>query len=99
MTSTYSIGSLSSLASLLSATLYQGILIGTTISGISDHWYIYIYIPYTDAAGMLLHINGEFTMEKLKSSLSFLATQIEKYPGGDHSNVTCYYRQHICPVD
>ena len=46
---------------------------------------------------MLLHIKGEFTMEKLKSSLSFLATQIEKYPGGDHSNVTCYYRQHICP--
>jgi hypothetical protein len=24
---------------------------------------------YADAAGMLLHINGKFTMEKLKSSL------------------------------
>ena len=27
-----------------------------------------IYTPYTDAAGMLLHINGKFTMRKLKSS-------------------------------
>ena len=28
-----------------------------------------IYTPYTGAAGMLLHINGKFTMGKLKSSL------------------------------
>ena len=28
-----------------------------------------IYTPYAGAAGMLLHINGKFTMEKLKSSL------------------------------
>jgi hypothetical protein len=28
-----------------------------------------IYTPYAGAAGILLHINGKFTMEKLKSSL------------------------------
>jgi hypothetical protein len=28
-----------------------------------------IYTPYADAAGILLHINGKFTMRKLKSSL------------------------------
>ena len=28
-----------------------------------------IYTPYAGAAGMLLRINGKFTMEKLKSSL------------------------------
>jgi hypothetical protein len=28
-----------------------------------------IYTPYAGAAGLLLHINGKFTMEKLKSSL------------------------------
>jgi hypothetical protein len=28
-----------------------------------------IYTPYAGAAGMLLHINGKFTMGKLKSSL------------------------------
>jgi hypothetical protein len=28
-----------------------------------------MYTPYAGAAGMLLHINGKFTMEKLKSSL------------------------------
>jgi hypothetical protein len=27
------------------------------------------YTPYAGAAGMLLHINGKFTMGKLKSSL------------------------------
>jgi hypothetical protein len=45
------------------------ILIGTTSSGISYQLrYIYI-VPYAGAAGMLLHINGKFTMGKLKSSL------------------------------
>jgi hypothetical protein len=28
-----------------------------------------IYTPYAGAAGMLLHMNGKFTMGKLKSSL------------------------------
>jgi hypothetical protein len=28
-----------------------------------------IYTPYTGAAGLLLHINGKFTMGKLKSTL------------------------------
>jgi hypothetical protein len=28
-----------------------------------------IYIPYASAAGMLLHMNGKFTMVKLKASL------------------------------
>jgi hypothetical protein len=28
-----------------------------------------IYTPYSGAAGVLLHINGKFTMGKLKSSL------------------------------
>ena len=31
-----------------------------------------IYTPYAGVAGMLLHINGKFTMGKLKSSLLFL---------------------------
>jgi hypothetical protein len=30
---------------------------------------ILVYTPYADAAGMLLHINGNFPMGKLKSSL------------------------------
>jgi hypothetical protein len=28
-----------------------------------------IYTPYAGAAGMFLHINGKFSMRKLKSSL------------------------------
>jgi hypothetical protein len=46
--------------------------IGFTSSGISyqlRYIYIYIYTPYAGAAGMLLHINGKFTVGKLKSSL------------------------------
>jgi hypothetical protein len=51
---------------LLTATLYQGMHdwnhklwnIGSTE--------IYIYTPYAGAAGMLLHINGKFTMGKFK---------------------------------
>jgi hypothetical protein len=44
------------------------ILIGTTSSEISYHLRD-IYTPYAGATGMLLHINGKFTMEKLNSSL------------------------------
>jgi hypothetical protein len=55
---------------LLAATLYQEILIGTTNSGIS-YQLREIYITYADAAGMLLNINGKFTMGKLKSSHYF----------------------------
>jgi hypothetical protein len=50
---------------LFAATLNQGILIETT-----DFWNIgsiEIYILYFDAgaAGMLLHINGQFKMENV----------------------------------
>jgi hypothetical protein len=52
---------------LLAATLYQG-------NPDINHklWNIVsteIYTAYAGAAGMLLHINGKFTMGKLKSSL------------------------------
>jgi hypothetical protein len=52
---------------LLAATLYQG-------NPDTNHklWNIVsteIYTAYAGAAGMLLHINGKFTMGKLKSSL------------------------------
>jgi hypothetical protein len=54
---------------LLAATLYQG-------NPDRGHklWNIvsikiYIYTPYAGAVGMLLHINGKFTMGILKSSL------------------------------
>jgi hypothetical protein len=43
-----------------------------------------IYTPYAGAAGMLLHINGMFTMGKLKSSLLILSyrsdTSFESIP-------------------
>jgi len=44
-------------------------MIGTTISGIS--YQLRDIVPYADAAGMLLHVNGnlKFTLGKLKSSL------------------------------
>ena len=55
-----------SVASLLEATLYQG-------NPDRNHklWNINweIYTPYAGAAGMLLHMNGKFTIGKLKSSL------------------------------
>ena len=63
-----------SVASWLAASSIKDIMIGATSSGISYHLrdiysiYIYIYI-YIYAAGMLLHINGKFTMGKLKLSL------------------------------
>jgi hypothetical protein len=67
MTSTYPIGTLGSVASLLAATFYQG-------NPDRNHklWNIVStkrYTPYAGAAGMLLHINGKFTMGKSKSSL------------------------------
>jgi hypothetical protein len=45
------------------------ILIGTTSSEMEYRIIREIYAPYAGASGMLLHINGKFTMEKLKSSL------------------------------
>ena len=59
MTSTLPKRTLGSVASLLAPTLYQG------HPGRNDMlWIIVLY-----AAGMLVHINGKFTMRKLKSSL------------------------------
>ena len=63
---TWPLGITGSVAALLTATLYQGMHdwnhklwnIGSTE--------IYIYTPYAGAAGMLLHINGKFTMGKFK---------------------------------
>ena len=59
-------GTLGSVASLLAATLYQG-------NPDRNHklWNIVSYTPYASTAEMLLHINGKFTMGKLKSSLLF----------------------------
>ena len=71
MTSTLPTGTLGSVVSLLAATLYQG---NPYSSGISYHLRE-IYTPYAGAAGMLLHINGKFTMGKLKSS--FLTVNFE----------------------
>jgi hypothetical protein len=67
MTSTLPKRTLGSVASLLAATLYQG-------NPDRNHklWNIVSserYTPYAGAAGMLLHMNGKFTMGKLKSSL------------------------------
>jgi hypothetical protein len=44
------------------------ILIGTTSSGMEYGIIREIYTPYAGASGILLHINGKFTMGKLKSS-------------------------------
>jgi hypothetical protein len=44
-------------------------LVGPTSSRIS-YKLRDIYTPYAGAAGMLLHMNGKFTMGKLKSSLT-----------------------------
>ena len=62
MTSTLPKGTLGSVAFLLAATLYQG-------NPDRNHKLWEIYTPYAGAAGMLLHINGKFTMGKLKTSL------------------------------
>ena len=68
MTSSLPKGTLVSVASLLAASSTKDILIGATSSDISYHLRD-IYSIYIYAAGMLLHINGKFTMGKLKSSL------------------------------
>lgn len=62
-----SIRTLGSVASLLSATLFQG-------NHDMNHklWNrinLEIYNSYGGGAGMLLNVNGKFTMIKLKSSL------------------------------
>ena len=69
MTSTLPKGTLGSVASLLAAILYQehtdrNHKLWNIVSSETE-----IYTPYAGAAGMLLHINGKFTMGKLKSSV------------------------------
>ena len=64
MTSTFPIGTIGPVASLLAATLYQG-------NPDRNHmlWNIVSterYTPYASAAEMLLHIIGKFTMGILK---------------------------------
>ena len=61
-------GTLISVASLLAASSIKDIMIGATSSGISYHLRD-IYSINIYAAGMLPHINGKFTIGKLKSSL------------------------------
>ena len=66
MTSSLPLRSLGSAASLLAATFYQGYPDWN-----HKLWNIVStkrYTPYAGAAGMLLHINGKFTMGRLKSS-------------------------------
>ena len=58
MTSTYAIGILGSVGSLLAATLYQGITEG-------NHKPWDIVSTQRSSAGMLLHINAKFAMGKL----------------------------------
>ena len=60
----------SSVTSLLATTLYQGNPDGNhkLWNIVSTERDIYIYTPYAGAAGMFLHINGKFTLGKLKSS-------------------------------
>ena len=43
-------------------------MLGTTNSGIVQE----IYSPYASATGMLIHIDGKFTTEKVKSSVFVL---------------------------
>jgi hypothetical protein len=43
-------------------------MLGTTNSGIAQE----IYSPYASATGMLIHIDGKFTTEKVKSSVFVL---------------------------
>jgi len=61
MTSTWLLETVGSVASLLSATLYQALL------EYRINWEI--YTAYAIVDGMLLNINGTFTMGTLKSSL------------------------------
>ena len=66
VTSTLPKGTIGSVASMLAATLYQGNpdtnKLWNTVSS-------EMHTPYAGAAGILLHINGKFTMGKFKSSL------------------------------
>jgi hypothetical protein len=76
MTSTLQNKTLGSVASLLAATLYQG-------NPDRNHklWNIVSserYILHAGAAGMLLHINGKFTMEKLYTDRQRPQRQIHK---------------------
>jgi hypothetical protein len=69
-TSTKPRGTLGSVASLLAAALYQGNPDRNhTLWNIVSTERYPVYTPPAGAAGMLLHINGKFTMGKLKSSL------------------------------
>jgi hypothetical protein len=63
------LGMLHILTYTLKLTVIKEILIGTTSSGMEYRIIREIYAPYAGASGMLLHINGKFTMGKLKSSL------------------------------
>ena len=50
--------------------LYQGNHDDRNHKQLRDYIYtIHVPVVYAGAAGMLLHINGKFTMGKLKSSL------------------------------
>ena len=64
-------GTLGSVASLLTATLYQG-----NPNRNHKHWKMYqlrdIYTPYADAAKMLLHMKGKFTMQWKIEIISFV---------------------------
>ena len=68
ITSIKPIGTLGGVVSFLAATLYQG---NPDRNKQALEYLINweIYTSYAGAAGMLLHINGKFTMGKLKSSL------------------------------
>ena len=65
MTLTLPKGTLGSVASLLAANLCQGYEPQALEYRINGE----MYTPYGGAAGMLLQINGKFTMGNLKSSL------------------------------
>jgi hypothetical protein len=49
-----------------------------------------MYTPYAGAAWMLLHINGTFTMGKLKSSLTNHQCQLQGFGQGMKQNLAVY---------
>ena len=65
LTSTLQLENLSSVTSLLTATYYRGNHDRKTSSGITHT--LRDRDIYAGAAGMLIHINGKFTIRKLKS--------------------------------
>ena len=68
MTSTLPIGTLGPVATLQAATLSQGNY--DKKPQVLEFWINReTYTPYAATAWMLLHMNGKFTMGKLKSSL------------------------------